>query len=255
VRATEAINFEVINPPIKTMSNNWFQFKKFLIRQDKTAMKVGTDGVLLGAWATVADCKRVLDIGTGTGLIALMLAQRSDALFDAVEIDPDAANQAATNIAESPWAGRIKVICSSFQDFCKNPSSGYDLIVCNPPFFDNSLKSRTHSRSLARHSDQLELKELTSGVQKLLNPEGHFCVILPADRESEMITISKESNLFPCKIHRIRPVPGKEFRRLLMDFSFSIAKTTESEMIIETAGRHHYSLEYHDLTKEYYLGD
>jgi tRNA1Val (adenine37-N6)-methyltransferase len=235
------------------MSNSWFQFKKFIIRQDKTAMKVGTDGVLLGSWVNVEGCLKILDVGTGTGLLALMLAQRSAASIDAIEIDSEAAKQAAGNAAESPWAGRVKVIHTSFQDFCNDASPRYDLIVCNPPFFSDSLKAKTHSRRLARHSDQLELEELISGTQKLLIPRGRLCVILPADKESEMIKISKEYHLFPGKILRIRPVPGKEFRRVLIDFSFTYQAISETEMVIEIGPRHHYSREYIDLTREYYL--
>jgi tRNA1Val (adenine37-N6)-methyltransferase len=233
--------------------NNWFQFKKFIIRQDKTAMKVGTDGVLLGAWVTVPGSGRVLDIGTGTGLIALMIAQRSGASIEAIEINPDAAQQASENIAESPWAERIKVICISFQEFCKLTLTKYDLIVCNPPFFSNSLKAKTHSRSLARHNDHLELTELVSGVQNLLNPTGHFCVILPAEKESEMTGLIKDNKIFPAKILRIRPVPAKDFKRVLMDFSFSPQQLSEAEMTIESGTRHQYSQEYCDLTGEYYL--
>jgi tRNA1Val (adenine37-N6)-methyltransferase len=224
-----------------------------MIRQEKTAMKVGTDGVLLGAWASVPKSGRVLDIGTGTGLIALMIAQRSDALIQAIEINPDAAKQASENAAESPWAGRIEVICIPFQEFCKLESAKYDLIVCNPPFFSNSLKAKTHSRSLARHSDQLELRDLVSGVGNLLSPNGHFCVILPAEMESEMIILLSDIKLFPERIIRIRPLPGKEFKRVLMDFSFSPHQLSEAEMTIESGTRHQYTREYLDLTREYYL--
>jgi len=216
-------------------------------------MKVGTDGVLIGAWATINESLRILDVGTGTGLIACMLAQRSDAIIDAIEIDPDAAIQAKENVKESPWADRIRVICTSFQAYCKNPLSRYDLIICNPPFFINSLKAKTQSRRIARHNHQLEMKELLSGAQSLLNPHGHLCIIFPADKESYLITISKEFNLFPGKILRIRPVPGKVFKRVLMDFSFANQPISETEMTIETGSRHQYSQEYLDLTRDYYL--
>jgi tRNA1Val (adenine37-N6)-methyltransferase len=224
-----------------------------MIRQEKTAMKVGTDGVLLGAWASVPRNGRVLDIGTGTGLLALMIAQRSVALIEAIEINPDAAKQASENIAESPWADRIKIICISFQEFCKLTLTKYDHIVCNPPFFSNSLKAKTHSRSLARHNDQLELNDLVSGVRDLLSPTGHFCVILPAEKESEISELTKVYNLLPSRILRIRPVPGKDFKRVLMDFTFSPLQLSEAEMTIESGARHQYSREYIDLTREFYL--
>jgi len=235
------------------MSNNWFKFKQFIIRQDKTAMKVGTDGVMLGAWAEASGCKRILDVGTGTGLIALMLAQRSDAFIDALEINPEAALQAGENVEESPWAGRISVTCVSFQDFCQTAQFPYDLMVCNPPFFSDSLKAKTSSRSLARHNDSLAMDELISGAKSLLNPNGHFCLILPADKEVEMIALAAAYHLFPAKILRIRPIPRKEVKRVLLDFSFFEQEAKESEMIIETGGRHKYSKEYKNLTSEYYL--
>jgi tRNA1Val (adenine37-N6)-methyltransferase len=235
------------------MANNWFQFKKFIIRQGKTAMKVGTDGVLLGAWAPVSSCLKILDVGTGTGLVALMIAQRSGAVIDAIEIDPGAAEQAASNVLESPWSDRIRIICSSFQDFFKDIPDRYDLIVCNPPFFSDSLKAGTQQRILARHSDSLELKELIGGANKLLGPSGHLCVILPADKEKEMVSLSIDCNLFPSKILRIRPRPTMEFKRVLIDFSFSGKEIQESEMYIESGIRHQYSKEYTELTYDYYL--
>jgi tRNA1Val (adenine37-N6)-methyltransferase len=235
------------------MSNNWFTFKHFTIRQDKTAMKVGTDGVLLGAWANVSDCRKILDIGTGTGLIALMLAQRCDAKVDAIEIVPDAASQATENVIQSPWMGRINVIEDSFQNFSATAAVKYDLIVCNPPFFSDSLKAKTNSRSLARHDDQLNPNDLLAPVADLLNPMGHFCLILPAEKEAGIIVLATERGLFPSEILRVRPIPGKDFKRVLIDFSFSEKEPKQSEMMIETGLRHQYSKEYLDLTRDYYL--
>jgi tRNA1Val (adenine37-N6)-methyltransferase len=235
------------------MSNSWFQFKKFIIRQDKTAMKVGTDGVLLGAWSRVQECSRILDVGTGTGLIALMMAQRTKASIDAIEIDPEAAKQACENVIESPWNERINVMCTSLQDFYQASAKKYDLVVCNPPYFKDSLKAGTPSRSIARHSDQLELTELVSCSKILLNTQGRLSVILPADKEPEMISIAKDYDLFPSKILRVRPIPGKEHKRVLMEFSFLRTELQESEMNLETGLRHQYSPEYITLTLEYYL--
>jgi len=216
-------------------------------------MKVGTDGVLLGAWAPVAGCKRILDVGTGTGLIALMLAQRTESLIDAIEIDPDAARQAAENIAASPWTKRIAVLNTSFQDFCSQTSIKYDLIACNPPFFSNSLEAKTRSRTIARHSATLSLDELISGSKRILSATGRICVIIPADNEAGMTSLAKENDLFLSKIMRIRANPEKDFKRILMEFSFSQHNLHESEMIIENGLRHQYSEEYLQLTRDYYL--
>lgn len=215
-------------------------------------MKVGTDGVLLGAWIPVSGAQRILDIGTGTGLLALMLAQRCDAEIDAIEIDDEAASQASENVLESEWSGRIKVIQTSFQDYCRISEVKYDLLVCNPPFFSKSLKAKTESRSLARHNDQLSPYALISGAIKLLNPNGHLCLILPAGDESLFISLAKEHGLFPSKILRIRPDSGKPFKRILIDFIFSECLPQEAEMTIETGQRHNYSEEYINLTRDFY---
>jgi len=216
-------------------------------------MKVGTDGVLMGAWASVDAKSKILDIGTGTGLIALMLAQRSKAWVYAIEIDGNAALQATENALESPWAERIHVIHSSFQNFRETVSSEYDLIVCNPPFFSKSLKTETHSRNLARHDDELSLRELVSGVAKLLRPDGLFALILPAEKEAEIQKETEMRSLFPKRIMRIRPTPSKPFKRVMMEFTFQKTEPSESEMCIETDKRHQYSTEYTELTKDFYL--
>ena len=235
------------------MANNWFRFKQFIIRQDKTAMKVGTDGVLLGAWTDVSNTCSILDIGTGTGLISLMLAQRCNAKIDAIEIDPDAYIQSTENILESPWSDRIQVYHHAFSSYCSDHTKTYDLIVCNPPFFSNSLKSDSGSRNIARHDDQLTPEELFNGVCKLLNTKGHFCIIHTAERETDMISLGKRYKLFPAKILRIRPKTGKEIRRILIDYSFTNQNPIEDELVIETGLRHQYSEGYIDLTREFYL--
>jgi tRNA1Val (adenine37-N6)-methyltransferase len=234
------------------MPNDYFQFKQFLIRQDRCAMKVGTDGVLLGAWTDVAGAETILDIGTGTGLIALMLAQRSTAPVDAIEIDEAAAEQACENVAASPWKDRIQVSHITLQSFTEQGKK-YDLIVSNPPFFSNSLRARGDQRSLARHSHTLSLTELITGVSRLLSSKGRFALIWPAANFSSVVQVAASCRLFPLRQTRVIPAPGKPVKRILAEFTGKQRKTHSSELIIEQFGRHKYSQEYKDLTGDFYL--
>ena len=155
-----------------------FQFKQFTIRHDRCAMKVGTDGVLLGAWANAKGKQRILDIGTGSGLIALMLAQRTDAMITGIEIDPASATQAQENAAASPWADRLQIVATDIAGYTSYQA--FDLIVSNPPFFNEMLLPPGAARSQARHTQALTFEALLFHVQRLLSPEGSFCAILPA---------------------------------------------------------------------------
>jgi tRNA1Val (adenine37-N6)-methyltransferase len=163
------------------MANSWFQFKHFKIVQDKCAMKVGTDGVLLGAWVPLEGARRILDVGSGTGLIALMLAQRApEADITAVEIDQDACLQSVENIQQSPWFKRLKVVNTDFRHFSQGDDGLFDLIVTNPPYFVGSQPSSGEARSIARHTTLLGYNELIEGVVRRLKPEGRLALILPA---------------------------------------------------------------------------
>ena len=235
------------------MANTWFKFKQFTIQQDKSAMKVGTDGVLLGAWTDTEGTKNILDIGTGTGLLALMLAQRSSAIIDGVEIDISASAQALDNIKKSPWFDRIRIFNLSFQEFINTSKGDYDLIVSNPPYFIRSLKTPSSSRNLARHDDKLSKNDLLGGVSKLLAPEGTFAVILPFDISGGLIDLASEYGLYPKRIMKVRPAAGKMFNRTLLEVTRYHGKVSETELTIETGGRKHYSDEYLRLTHEYYL--
>lgn len=168
-------------PTTKTLlRRDGFTFKQFFVAHDRCAMKVGTDGILLGAWAPVAGVKRILDIGTGSGLIALMLAQRAnEALIDAVEMDPDAASQAAENAQASPWAGRIHIHQADFLTWTPDASHRYDLIVSNPPFYDKGVECGSSQRELARYNTSLEHEALLRCAAQLITEEGCFCVVLP----------------------------------------------------------------------------
>jgi tRNA1Val (adenine37-N6)-methyltransferase len=161
--------------------NNYFRFKQFTIIQERSAMKVGTDGVLLGAWTKVPQAGSILDIGTGTGVIALMLAQRSaDALVTGIEYEMEAAREATENAENSPWSNRLNMLHISFQDFYKTCPAKFDLIISNPPFFINSRKPKEGKLSAAKHNHLLPLDDLALGIANLLSDDGIFSLILPA---------------------------------------------------------------------------
>jgi len=233
--------------------NSHFQFKQFKIQQENTAMKVGTDGVLLGAWADTENVNSVLDIGTGTGLIALMMAQHSEATITAIEIEENAYLDAKSNVQNSPWSERIKVVHSSFQEYLKNNSQHFDCVVCNPPYFTNSIKSKTESRTIARHNDQLPFETLVEGVSHILNKEGHFSVVLPAGAESDFRYLAANVRLFPSRITHVKPKPSKAASRVLMEFRFEATLKAEDELTIETETHHEYLPEFIDLVKDFYL--
>ena len=232
------------------MANHFFKFKQFTIWHDKCAMKVGTDGVLLGAWADVSHAKQILDIGTGTGLIALMLAQRSNAHITAIEIDKLAVEQAQENIEKSPWSNRIEVIESDFKTFTTN--SKFDLIVSNPPYFVDSLKCPDEQRDTARHNDSLNYNDLLEGISKLLDKTGQFALIIPSDVSTFVINHAEQYHLYPTKIMNIITKPGATPRRQLIAFKFDKEECIVEELLIELS-RHIYSPEYIALTKDFYL--
>lgn len=236
------------------MSNQTFVFKQFKIVQDKCAMKVGTDAVLLGSWVDTSNAKSILDIGTGTGIIALMLAQKSNAIIDAIDIDNSAFIQATENVNHCKWKERIHVHHISLQQFSSNTENKYDLIVSNPPYFVDSSKASEESRTYARHTDQLAYGDLLNGVLNLLHPTGKFYVILPTKESEQFRTLAEENRLYLTKLTRIITRTDKPQKRLLMRFEFIRKSFSEDSIVIETDERHSYSEEYKELTKDYYLG-
>lgn len=241
------------------MSRDTFTFKRFGICQSRCAMKVGTDGVLLGAWAPLDGVRRVLDVGTGTGLVALMAAQRlagADAAFrvDAVEIDPEAAAQAADNVAASPWAGSVRVVCADFLGY--EPDGGgevrYGVIVSNPPFFIDALRPPDGRRSQARHADTLPFRRLFAHAMRLLAPGGRVCVVIPAGLEGHVTEQAALEGLYPHRLVRVFTKPGKPCRRLLVAFAARLAPCLTEELYVEAEGGG-YSAEYRALTGEFYL--
>jgi tRNA1Val (adenine37-N6)-methyltransferase len=235
------------------MSNDYFQFKQFTVFHDKCSMKVNTDGVLLGAWADADNISRALDVGTGSGLIALMIAQRSEALIDAVEIDPPAALQASENSSRSPWKDRIHVQTGPFQEFAALCGKKYDLIVSNPPFFRNALKPGDKRRSKARHDLSLTHEELLKDASSLLNPQGKFCVILPYQEKDSFTELAFIYRLQCHRITAVTATPGAVFSRILMSFRpFSAGTPDRTDLTIHKADGS-YSKIYRELTKDFYL--
>lgn len=236
------------------MANQWFCFKKFTVRQDRCAMKVGTDAVILGAWTPVEGKFRALDIGTGTGILAMMLAQRSDALnILALELDTDAAVQATQNIAGSDFYRRINVLQMDFRNYYLQPEKEFDLIICNPPYFINSQRPADEGRSLARHSESLRMKDIFAGSAKLLQENGHLSMIIPADVIDVTIESAKVAGLYPESILNIHPLPGVEPKRVCLLFSFEEKVPLTESLVIEYSVRHNYTEEYQELTREFYL--
>jgi tRNA1Val (adenine37-N6)-methyltransferase len=217
-------------------------------------MKVGTDGVLLGAWADPGGAARILDVGTGTGLVALMLAQRSEARIDAVEIDPAAADQAAENVWESPWGHRISVYNEAFQHFAGGTDMRYDMIVSNPPYFRNALQPHDAARAGARHDTRLSFAGLLSGADRLLPAVGRLCVILPAPAYEAFTGEAWFHRLYPSKCLWIRSVPGKEMSRCLLELArTAVPAPVEQELVLRESDGRSLSEGYRALTREFYL--
>ena len=238
------------------MANDYFSFKQFTIHQDRCAMKVGTDGVLLGVLAPTIDSGRILDIGTGTGLVGIMLSQRCpQAIVTAVEIDADAAKQAEENATSTGW--NIKIINKSIQDFSSQCEEKFDLIVSNPPYFINSLKAPETNRNTARHTDELSYEELIESAEKLLSEEGKFSVIIPYSEEENFIGIANKRNLIAKSSVRIIPKLGKDPKRSVITFCKCKNKINcninVTELVIEKEERHCYSDEFKKLTADFYL--
>ncbi len=216
-------------------------------------MKVGTDGVLLGAWTNTGNAARILDIGTGTGLIAIMLAQRCEALIDAIEIDEPAYLQASDNCKNSPWSSRLKIMHISFNEFLEKAIFRYDLIVSNPPYHKETVKSPHAGRQLARHAASLEYSAIIEAAAILLTSYGRISIILPSSEEMQARKNAEDSALFCSRITRMIPSPGKAPSRTLLEFSRIFEPLKEDAILIEENGRHRFSEDYIQLTRDFYL--
>lgn len=236
------------------MPNTAFAFKQFNVKQDKCAMKVGTDAVLLGSWIQPNGSTHILDIGTGTGVIALMLAQKTNASIIGIDIDVSATQQAQENVDESKFKNSITLFNTSFQDFVKTTSLKFQLIVSNPPFFEQSLKSSDEKRSNARHADVLPFEELLEGVIRLLEAKGKFCLILPTLEAEKFKNMAQKKGLFLSKLLRVKSRVDKDTdKRHVMQFEFTPTEFSEETIAIEEDERHSYTQAYKELTKAYYL--
>lgn len=228
------------------MPNTYFRFKQFTVHQDKSAMKVCTDACLFGAWvANRTTAKRILDIGAGTGLLSLMLAQQSEAAADAVEIDEHAFEQAEENFNASPWSGRLKVFHTSIQEFA---GVNYDLIISNPPFYKNDLKSDDRKRNLALHSEALNLEELVGSVKRLLADKGTFAILLPFHRAVYFEDLAEKNKLYANEKVLVKQSPAHDYFRvmyLLSNIELP-SETVQSEIVINDPI-------FKELLKEYYL--
>jgi tRNA1Val (adenine37-N6)-methyltransferase len=236
------------------MPNTSFAFKQFIVKQDRCAMKVGTDAVLLGAWVLPNGSKHILDIGTGTGVIALMLAQKTQAHIDAIDIDEEAFLQAKQNALDSKFARQITVTQTSLQHYSNATAQKYNLIVTNPPYFEQSLKSSDEQRSHARHADVLPFEELLDGVLKLLDEKGKFCLILPTLEAIKFRALAEKRGLHLSKLLRVKSRIDKETdKRHMMQFEVKPTEFSENTIAIELEERHQYTEDYKDLTKDYYI--
>ena len=227
-----------------------FRFKQFAVEQEDVAMKVGTDGVLLGAWADCEGAKCILDIGTGTGVIALQMAQRNNqAQIHAVEIDEAAAKRARANFDNSPWAERLTVEQTAVQKF--SPAEKFDLIVSNPPYFVDSLLPPDAKRSTARHTHDLTFEELDKAVARLLADNGKFALILPITEFEKYLTLTQLHLARRCNVH---PIEGGAVKRVMGEFvKHPTAETKHENIAIERGKRGDYTDDYRALTKDFYL--
>lgn len=234
--------------------NQPFKFKQFSVNQNQCAMKIGTDSVLLGAWTSLKHKPQtILDIGAGTGVLSLMLAQRSQAhTIDALEIDENAHQQCVTNFENSPWADRLFCYHASLLEFAEEIDDKYELIICNPPFYSEDYKTQNQARDLARFNDAMPFEHLIVSASKLLAKDGLFSVIIPFKDEHQLIDLAAKLQLFPVEILRVKGHKNASIKRSLIAFSFLKTATQTSELIIETA-RHQYTQDYINLTKEFYL--
>ncbi len=233
-----------------------FHFKDFSIAQDRALMKVGTDGVLLGAWVEPGRAQTILDIGTGTGLIAGMLAQRTtDASITGIEIDEGSARQAAENMAATPWSERIRIVHISLQDFADTSDLSFDLIVSNPPFFTGGIQSPDPGRNSVRHTVSLSHTQLLETAVRLLRQEtGRLALILPHTEGNALIALARRYDLYVQRCTRVHPTKQLPAHRLLLELGgIPTDDAVPEELVIQEGGRNEWTSAYSKLTEQFYL--
>ncbi len=238
----------------QTLRRNGFTFKQFFVAHDRCAMKVGTDGVLLGAWANVSGCSRILDIGSGSGLVALMLAQRTspDVAIYGIELDASAVMQSRENAAESPWHERLHMMQGDVLQLDVSENEKFDLIVSNPPYFEPGSDCRDEARSNARYTNTLTHSALLMRADRLLTPTGRFCVILPYDIGLRFQQLAQQEGWKTSRVLHIRDLPEREPHRMLLELDRCSLFERDNHLSIYRLSRE-YSCEFHDLMKDFYL--
>ncbi|MBP6311008.1 MAG: methyltransferase [Flavobacteriales bacterium] len=235
------------------MAKPTFRAKQFTIQQDRCAQKVSTDGVLFGSWIDFGGAKQILDIGTGTGLLALIAAQRNEnAQIDAVEIDPEAADQALENVKDSRWLERVAVHCKDVRLY--EPDQRYDLIICNPPYYANYLSSPDPLNNIAKHSNELRFPDLLEAVNRLLTKDGRFCVIIPINRENDLLAVATRYGLDPTRRSTVSYVLADPPKRLILELDRSGKPLMEEPIIIQASGPFDYSAQYRAMISDLMIG-
>jgi len=239
---------------LKQATSGAFHFKQFSIHQEKAVMKVGTDGVLLGAWADVSGVSNILDIGTGTGLIALMLAQRqAESTIHAVEIDSPSFEEAHKNFKASPWSGRLVPHNASIQEFGHASAIKFDLVVSNPPFFSGGTFSWKEEKNNARHTVKLPHGDLLSSVRNLLSEDGRFSVVLPLIEGLRFIELARTYHLYCTRLTEVLPRKDLKTERLLLEFRRKESECLKNQLVIQTGGANEWTTEFRELAKDFYL--
>jgi tRNA1Val (adenine37-N6)-methyltransferase len=232
-----------------------FKFKQFTVQQDQCAMKVGTDSVLLGAWCPIDNKPNsILDVGAGTGVLSLMLAQRIDAYqIDAIEIDENAYEQCVSNFENSPWSDRLFCFHAGLDEYVDEPEDEYDIIISNPPFYSENYKTANEKRDLARFQEAMPFEDLVEAADLLLSENGIFAVIIPYKEEERFMDLCAAVELFPIKVTRVKGAHNTPIVRSLMAFKRYELSVLEADELVIEINRHEYTDDYINLTKDFYL--